>query len=59
MQAIRSVTKEQVLAAARKYYRPDDLVAVLVGPIEAIRSSQHPLYPAKLEDFGEVVLHPW
>lgn len=56
---IRAVTKEQVLAAARKYYRPEDLVVVLVGPIEEIQSSQHPMYKAKLEDFGEIVVHPW
>ena len=56
---IRAVTKAQVLAAARKYYRPEDLVAVLVGPLEEILSSEHALYKAKLDDFGELVVHGW
>lgn len=59
VERIRAVTQAEVLAAARKYYRPEDLVAVLVGPIDEIRSSQHPLYKANLEDFGEIVHHPW
>ena len=53
------MTQAEVLAAARKYYRPEDLVAFLVGPIDEIRSSEHPLYKAKLEDFGEIIHHPW
>lgn len=57
--AIRRVTKEDVVAAARRYYRADDLVGVLVGPIDEIQSSEHPLYKAKLSDFGELVEHPW
>jgi predicted Zn-dependent peptidase len=56
--AISAVAKEDVLQAARKYYRPDELVAVLVGPLEAVRNAEHPQYKAKLEDFGEVVVHP-
>ena len=59
VERIRAVTQAEVLAAARKSYRPEDLVAVLVGPIDEIRSSQHPLYKANLEDFGEIVHHPW
>ena len=58
VERIQSVTKAEVLAAARKYFRPEELVAVLVGPIEEIRASEHPLYKAKLEDFGEIVTHP-
>lgn len=57
--AIRAVTKEQVLAAARKHFRPDDLVAVLVGPLQRIQADQHPLYRHKLEDFGTLAVHPW
>jgi predicted Zn-dependent peptidase len=56
--AMQAVTRAQVQAAAKKYYRADDLVGVLVGPIDRIRSAQHPLYKARLEDFGEVVVHP-
>jgi len=56
---VRAVTKADVLAAARKYFRPEDLVAVLVGPLDAIRNSEHPLYKANHEDFGEVIVHPW
>jgi len=59
VERIRAVTQAEVLAAARKYYRPEELVAVLVGPIDEIRSSEHPLYKANLEDFGEIVHHPW
>ena len=55
--AIRNVTKEDVLQVARKYYRPEELTAVLVGPLEAIRNAEHPQYKAKLEDFGEVIVH--
>ncbi len=55
--AIQAVTRAQVLAAAKKYFRPDDLVGVLVGPIERIRAAEHPLYKARLSDFGEVVVH--
>ena len=56
---IGAVTKDDVLAAAREHYRPEDLVAVLVGPIDEIQKSEHPRYKARLEDFGEIVLHPW
>lgn len=56
--AIRGVTKAQVLAAAKTYYRPDDLIAVLVGPLDQIRAAEHPLYKARLEEFGKVVVHP-
>ena len=59
VERIQSVTKDEVMAAARKYFRPEELVAVLVGPIDEIRASEHPLYKAKLEDFGEIVMHPW
>ncbi len=57
--AIRDVTRAQVLAAAQKYFKADQLVAVLVGPLEAIRRAEHPQFKARLEDFGEVVVHPW
>ena len=59
VERIRAVTKAEVLAAARKYYRPEDLVTVLVGPLDEIQSSEHPLYKAKLEDFGELIVHRW
>jgi zinc protease len=59
VERIQGVTKDEVLAAARKYFRPEELVAVLVGPIDEIRSSEHPLYKAKLEEFGEIVMHEW
>ena len=36
----------------------EGLVAVLVGPLEEIQSSEHPLYKAKLEDFGKIIVHP-
>ena len=55
--AIRAVTRDDVLAAARKHYRPEDLFATLVGPIDAILEAEHPLYKAKLADFGELVRH--
>jgi predicted Zn-dependent peptidase len=56
--AIQRVTRAEVLAAAKKYYRADDLVGVLVGPIDRIRNAGHPLYKASLSDFGEVIVHP-
>ena len=59
VERIRAVTKAEVLAAARKYYRPEDLVTVLVGPLDEIQSSEHPLYKAKLEDFGKLIVHRW
>lgn len=57
--AIRAVTKPQVVAASRKYFRAEDLVGVLVGPLQRIQASEHPLYKAKLSDFGAIVVHPW
>ena len=49
---IPKMTKAEVLAAARKHDLPEGLVAVLVGPLAEIQSSEHPLYKAKLEEFG-------
>lgn len=57
--AIRAVTKPQVIAAAKKYFRAEDLLGVLVGPLQRIQASEHPLYKAKLSDFGAIVVHPW
>jgi len=57
--AVLAVTKEQAVAAARKYYRPEALVAALVGPLDEMLSQEHPLYKAKLTDFGTIRRHDW
>ncbi len=59
VEAIRAVTRDAVLGAARSYYRAEELVAVLVGPLERIQTTEHPQYTAQLSDFGAIVKHDW
>ncbi|MHC4608259.1 MAG: hypothetical protein ACYTAF_15220, partial [Planctomycetota bacterium] len=53
----RSVTAEQVLAAAKKYLHPDMLKIVVVGKPGDVRAAD-PARGAKLEDFGRVRVVP-
>ncbi|HEV2132429.1 MAG TPA: pitrilysin family protein, partial [Longimicrobiaceae bacterium] len=54
-QRIRSVTRRDVQAAARRYLHPERMQIVLVGPIEEVRTGSHPEGTMRLEDFGALV----
>jgi predicted Zn-dependent peptidase len=56
--AVRAVTGEQVRAAAERYIRPDLLATVLIGQIEAVRTSRHPRWPATLPELAPPAAPP-
>lgn len=49
-EAVSGVTPDQVRAAAEKYIRPEQIGAVIVGQLEAVRTARHPRWPVALED---------
>lgn len=57
VERIRSVTKEDVQRAARRYLHPERMQMVLVGPVERILKLDRPDASMRLQDFGEVVMH--
>lgn len=50
--AVDAVTAEQVKAAARRYLDPTQMVTVVVGPLEKIRTARHPRWPAALHELA-------
>jgi zinc protease len=50
--AVNAVTAQQVKSAASKYLGPDEMVTVVVGPIEQIRQARHPRWPVALNELG-------
>ena len=48
-EAVRAVTVEQIKALPSKYLARDQMVTVIVGPIEKIRAARHPRWPVGLE----------
>ncbi len=48
-EAVRAVTLEQIRALPGKYLARDQMVTVIVGPIEKIRAARHPRWPVDLE----------
>jgi zinc protease len=52
---IRSVTREDVLAAARKYLHPERMQAVLIGPLEKIEAAAPMEGEGALAEYGRVI----
>jgi predicted Zn-dependent peptidase len=47
--ALRNVTFDQMNAVASKYLNPEEMVTVVVGPLEKIRQARHPRWPFDLD----------
>jgi len=54
---IRSVTAEEVRAAARTYLHPDRMTVVIVGPIDEIREAPQLEDERPLGEWGRLVMH--
>jgi len=54
--AVQAVTAEQVKTAAQAYIRPEQLVTVVIGPVDQIRQARHPRWPAAFGDLKAVAL---
>ncbi len=48
-EAVEAVTVEEIRALSTKYLARDQMVTVIVGPIEKIRAARHPRWPVDLE----------
>jgi len=48
--AVRAVTARHVTAAAQAYVHPDQLAAVIIGQLDAVRKSRHPRWPMTFDD---------
>lgn len=51
---VNSVTKQDVLAAAKKYLHPERMQLVIVGPIEKVFSSNYSEGDFSVREFGEM-----
>ncbi len=47
-EAVTAVTVQQVKEVAQKYLSPEEMVTVVVGPIDKIREARHPRWPVDL-----------
>jgi zinc protease len=54
---IKAVTAEDVLAAARKYLHPDNLVLLVVGDVRAVEQGSDK-HDERFSDFGEITILP-
>ena len=52
---VRSVTKEDVLAAAYRYLHPGRIQMVIVGPIDRVREAKNTEGGRELEAFGRMI----
>jgi predicted Zn-dependent peptidase len=49
-EAVRAVTSRQVTDVAQRYIRPEQMGAVVIGQLDAVRKARHPRWPATLDD---------
>ncbi|MGE0555971.1 MAG: M16 family metallopeptidase [Gemmatimonadales bacterium] len=51
-EAVQAVTVDDVMASARRYLDPAELVTVVVGPLATIREARHPRWPVSLDELA-------